>query len=122
MNFIKRIFGSVQPGYLIRAYVLSAAFMAFMTWMMLSLDGAKPMHDRAATLAVFGVGALLFPFSKLVWDEIKRVMMGETVFFMNAIVLMVLKVLVNFFLWGFSIFIAPVGILYLWFRSRNAAA
>nr|WP_312122275.1 hypothetical protein [Brevundimonas diminuta] len=49
-------------------------------------------------------------------------MMGETVFFMNAIVLMVLKVLVNFFLWGFSIFIAPLGILYLWFRSRNAAA
>lgn len=122
MNFVKRIFGSVQPRYLIRAYVLSAAFMAFMTWMMLSLDGAKPMHYRAATLAVFGVGALLFPFSKLVWDEIKRVMMGETVFFMNAILLMVLKVLVNFFLWGFSIFIAPLGILYLWFRSRNAAA
>lgn len=41
---------------------------------------------------------------------------------MFAIILMVLKVLVNFFLWGFSIFIAPVGILYLWFRSRNAAA
>ena len=122
MNFIKRIFGSVQPRYLIRAYVLSAAFMAFMTWMMLSLDGAKPMHDRAATLAVFGVGALLFPFSKLVWDEIKRVMMGETVFFMNAIILMVLKVLVNFFLWSFSIFIAPLGIAYLWLRSRNAAA
>ncbi|SPU46612.1 hypothetical protein [Brevundimonas diminuta] len=122
MNFIKRIFGSVQPRYLIRAYVLSAAFMAFMTWMMLSLGGAKPLHDRAATLAVFGVGALLFPFSKLVWDEIKRVMMGETVFFMNTIILMFLKVLVNFFLWGFSIFIAPLGILYLWFRSRNAAA
>ena len=122
MNFIKRIFGSVQPRYLIRAYVLSAAFMALMVWMVLSLDSAKPMHDRAVTLAVFGVGALLFPFSKLVWDEIKRVMMGETVFFMNAVILMFLKVLVNFFLWGFSIFIAPVGILYLWFRSRNAAA
>ena len=48
MNFIKRIFGSVQPGDLIRAYVLSAAFMAFMIWMVLSLDGAKPLHDRAA--------------------------------------------------------------------------
>ncbi|MFB7881673.1 hypothetical protein [Brevundimonas diminuta] len=121
MNFIKRIFGSVQPRYLIRAYVLSAAFMALMVWMTLSAGGAQPLHDRAAALAVFGVGALLFPFSKLVWDEIKRVMMGETVFFMNTLMLMVLKVLVNFFLWGFSIFIAPLGILYLWFRSRNAA-
>ncbi len=122
MNFIKRIFGAVQPRYLIRAYVLSAAFMALMVWMMFSTGGAQPLHDRAATLAVFGVGSLLFPFSKLVWDEIKRVMMDETVFFMNAIILMVLKLIVNLFLWGFSIFIAPVGILYLWFRSRSAAA
>ena len=121
MNFIKRIFGAVQPRYLIRAYVLSAAFMALMVWMM-ATDGAQPLHDRATTLAVFGVGALLFPFSKLVWDEIKRVMMGETVFFMNAIILMFLKLVVNLFLWSFSIFIAPLGILYLWFRSRNAAA
>ncbi|WP_312815950.1 hypothetical protein [Brevundimonas sp.] len=75
--FLKRIFGALQPTYLIRAYVISAVFMAMMVWLVLYPAKGEPLTiDRIAPLVIFGIGALLFPFSKLVWDEIKRVMMG----------------------------------------------
>jgi len=34
---------------------------------------------------------------------------------------MPLKLIVNYALWCFSIFIAPLGIAYLWLRSRQSA-
>ena len=120
--FLKRIFGALQPTYLIRAYVISAVFMAMMVWLVLYPAKGEPLTiDRIAPLVIFGIGALLFPFSKLVWDEIKRVMMGGNVFFLPIIFLLPLKLLVNYMLWGFSIFIAPLGIAYLWLRSRQSA-
>ncbi|MEG2314068.1 MAG: hypothetical protein RSB83_12035, partial [Brevundimonas sp.] len=64
--FLKRIFGALQPTYLIRAYVISAAFMAFMVWFVSYMAKGQPLTgDKIATLLVFGIGALLFPFSKL---------------------------------------------------------
>ncbi len=120
--FLKRIFGALQPTYLIRAYVISAVFMAMMVWLVLYPAKGEPLTiDRIAPLVIFGIGALLFPFSKLVWDEIKRVMMGGNVFILPVIILMPLKLIVNYALWCFSIFIAPLGIAYLWLRSRQSA-
>lgn len=120
--FLKRIFGALEPTYLIRAYVISAVFMAMIAWFVIYMAKGEPLtFDRIATLMVFGIGALLFPFSKLVWDEIKRVMMGSNIFILPVIILMPLKLLVNYALWCFSIFIAPLGIAYLWLRSRQSA-
>ncbi|WP_312815948.1 hypothetical protein [Brevundimonas sp.] len=42
-------------------------------------------------------------------------------FFLPVIILMPLKLIVNYALWCFSIFIAPLGIAYLWLRSRQSA-
>ncbi len=120
--FFKRIFGALQPAYLIRAYVISAAFMAFMVWFFTYMAKGAPLdHGRIITLVMFGIGALLFPFSKLVWDEIKRVMLGGNVFYLPIIFVLPLKLIVNYTLWCFSIFIAPLGIAYLWLRSRQSA-
>lgn len=120
--FLKRIFGALQPAYLIRAYVISAAFMALMLWFVIYMAKGAPLTvDQIVPLVIFGIGALLFPFSKLVWDEIKRVMMGGNVFYLPIIFVLPLKLVVNYVLWGCSIFIAPVGIAYLWLRSRQNA-
>lgn len=119
MSFFNRTFGSLEPKYLIRAYVLSAGFMALMVWMLFYLTEPSPDKNPLPILVFFGAGALLFPFSKLVWDEIKRVMMGGNVFFLNAFVLLFAKLIINYLLWSFSLFIAPIGLAYLWFRNRH---
>ena len=49
-------------------------------------------------------------------------LVGDTVVFMNAIVLLVGKLVVNLLLWSLGLFIAPIGMAYLWFRTRSAAS
>lgn len=120
MSFLNRTFGALDPKYLIRAYVLSAAFMALMVWMLTYSTPPSADKNPLPMLIYFSIGALVFPFSKLVWDEMKRVMMGGNVFYLNAILLLFCKLIINYLLWSFALFIAPIGMAYLWLRSRHA--
>jgi len=63
----------------------------------------------------------LFPFSKLVYDELKRFVLGDNVFFLNALVMLIAKFIINFALFLCAWFVAPLGIAYLWYVSRSRA-
>ncbi|MCQ9147654.1 MULTISPECIES: hypothetical protein [Brucella/Ochrobactrum group] len=120
MNFLRRIFGGVQLSYLIRSYLIGLIFFALMIGMALS---AEIKNGSPVGLIVFAsLSTLLFPFAKLVWDELRDLAFGNNVIFMNAIMLFMLKWFVNACLWAFAIFVAPIGILYLWFRTRQPLA
>lgn len=120
MTFLRRIFSGVQPSYLIRSYLIGLIFFALMFGMALSAETKNGMPIGLIAFAT--ISTLLFPFAKLVWDELRDLAFGNNVFFMNAIFLFMLKWFVNGFLWACAIFVAPVGILYLWFRTRQPKA
>lgn len=117
MNLLSRTFGATQPAYLIRSYVIGFVFSALMIWMMLQSPNGDGI--KGAPALYFLLCTLCFPFVKLVWDELRNLLLGDNFFLMNALFLMVLKLFVNIFLWGFAIFIAPSGLLYPWFRTRT---
>ncbi|MDR6623748.1 hypothetical protein [Caulobacter segnis] len=120
MNIISRMFGAVQPRFLARAYFLGALFFAMTVWIQLQAS-----HDLVRSVPVFllfAVSTLLFPFSKLVWNEARDFIVGDTVFFGNAIIVVFAKFLINAMLWSFAIFVAPLGMAYLWFRTRGASS
>ena len=120
MNFLRRIFGGLQPSYLIRSYLVGLIFFSLMIGMALN---AETKNGSPVGLIVFAsLSTLLFPFAKLVWDELRDLAFGNNVIFMNAMMLIMLKWLVNGFLWAFAIFVAPIGILYLWLRTRQPLA
>ncbi|MEJ5902426.1 hypothetical protein [Ochrobactrum teleogrylli] len=120
MNFLRRIFGGLQPSYLIRSYLIGLIFFALMIGVALN---AETKNGSPVGLIVFAsLSTLLFPFAKLVWDELRDLAFGNNVIFMNAMMLIMLKWLVNGFLWAFAIFVAPIGILYLWLRTRQPLA
>lgn len=45
--------------------------------------------------------------------------MGDNVFFMNAIVLLTIKLIIKMFIFGFAIPIGVIGILCLWVVRKN---
>ncbi|MNG09819.1 hypothetical protein D3C84_932550 [compost metagenome] len=47
--------------------------------------------------------------------------MGDNLFFVNALVMLMVKLFTMFLCWAFAIFVAPVGLLYLYFHHRRAA-
>ncbi len=116
MQILRRIFGSVDRAYLIRAYIISFAIFAF--YAAIFSRGTQPMQPSAWVFLI--VNTILFPFSKLVWDEAMSLLLGRNMFILPAIFLMLAKVIINVALWAGAILIAPIGILWLWYRTREA--
>lgn len=76
-----------------------------------------PMYGLWA-LAI--VCALLYPYSRFVYESIVGFVMGENVFFINAIFMLIVKYFTMALCWAFSIFIAPIGLAYLYFyHTKN---
>lgn len=125
MNFMKKIFRSMDTRYLIRAYVISAALFAYAIWAFSNQVGLQG-YQKAIMYGYAALSAVLFPFAKLVWDEIRNTIMGNnTIAYFGwwAIgVNYMLKIMVNAILWFFGIVVAPLGILYLWFLGRGSDA
>ncbi|APH56986.1 Hypothetical protein GbCGDNIH6_8247 [Granulibacter bethesdensis] len=108
----------MQPAYVVRAYVIGFALLALVAWVRFHAPSDHGGTDRYLSLAYLFICSLLFPFAKLVWDELRDVALGGNVFFINGLIALILKVFINGLLWAFALFIAPIGLLYLWFRTR----
>lgn len=120
MQFAKRILGGVNPSFLARSYILGFALFGVMAW---TMHQAEPNILRTIPkLALPLVCTLFYPFSKLVWNELRDFFMASNVIWMNAVVLFMLKATINVLLWALSPLIAPIGVLYLWYRTRPAGA
>tara|TARA_R110002072_G_scaffold89424_3_gene200478 strand:- start:745 stop:1131 length:387 start_codon:yes stop_codon:yes gene_type:complete len=124
MNFVRSIFGAVDRRYLIRAYFISLALLAYAIWAFSNQIGLQN-HQKALMIGYAILSAILFPFAKLVWDELRDMILGNSSiihFGWWAIAInFMLKIMVNVVLWFFAIGIAPLGVLYLWLRNRNTA-
>lgn len=122
MTFIKSIFGFVSPQYLIRAYLISLVIAVI--WFFANQAALEQNSQKILWYGYILVSALLFPFAKLVWDEVRDLIIGNngiTYFGLWAIgVNFMFKAIVNILLWALAIFIAPLGILYLWWKQSKA--
>ncbi len=119
--FTKRIFGAVEPRYLTRAYLISAALLIYAIWYFATQANLQ-LHQKGIMFAYAVLSAILFPFAKLVWDEIRNTIMGNTVLSYDGwavLVSFVAKIIINVLIWFCAILIAPLGILYLWVRTRG---
>lgn len=112
-----RIFGSLDRTYLIRAYCVGALYFALFLFMENNIGwSSNGLWNRI----IPGVICLiLFPFSKLVYDELKRFVFGDNVFYINTWVMLVGKIIINLVLFVMAWIIAPVGIAYIWFKTRG---
>lgn len=118
MNGLKRIFGGLNTQYMVRAYIIGAVFYALMIF--IAFQGEKGAAERSAVLIYFGACTLLFPFAKLVWDQLKGLALGEAFLILPIIFLYPAKLIVNLILFSFAVFLAPFGVAYIWFKTKEA--
>lgn len=122
MQFIKDNFRTLKLSYLIRQYFFGLIILgAYQAFTPLFFDEPTQYSFYLLVYYIFiGVNFLLYPFATLVWDEIKNLIMGNNVFFVNAIALLIAKLIIKLFIFGFSVPIGLIGILYLWIVRKNA--
>lgn len=63
---------------------------------------------------------LLYPYSRFVYESIIGFVMGENVFFVNAILMLITKFFTMTMCWVFAIFVAPIGFAYLYYHHSKA--
>ncbi len=77
------------------------------------MQNNKPIEIAAIAFVV--INTLLYPYSRFVYESIMDFIMGDNVFFLNAILILVVKFISMALCWGFAVFIAPVGLAYLYY-------
>lgn len=115
-QFLAITFGGLTPSYYARQLFFGALFAIFFIYMK-----SHTLHGiDFATVAVFVVSTLLYPYSRFVYESVVGFIMGRNVFFVNALLMLFFKVITMFMCWFLAIFIAPLGLLYLyWHHSRQ---
>lgn len=113
---LAKTFGGLSPQYYIRQFLFGLAFPAFIIFMV--SRGSSPIQFGMIALLV--VNTLLYPYSRFVYESVIGYIMGQNTFFLNAFVMLFAKAITMLLCWAFAIFIAPIGLVYLYFHHSRA--
>lgn len=107
-------FGGLTRQYYLRQFFFGLLFVAFYTFMLTRANRPFPVG--------FGlfltVSAFLYPYSRFVYESVVGFIMGDNLFILPLFLMMFAKALTMALCFVFAIFIAPIGLAYLYFRNR----
>lgn len=114
-GFINKTFGGLSRQYYFRQLFFALLIAGVMFWFKTAIRPPTP-----ALMVWLGVNTLLYPYARFVWESIVEFVVGQNMFFLPAIVLLVFKFATMMLCWQMAVLIAPVGLAYLfWHHSRN---
>ncbi|AGL85582.1 hypothetical protein [Pseudomonas protegens] len=117
-SLFAKTFGGLTASYYLRQLFFGALCAAFFIFM----KSRAPSGIDFTNAALSVVSALLYPYSRFVYESIVGFVMGTNVFYVNAGLMLGVKFLTMFICWFLAMFIAPLGLLYLyWYHSRHQA-
>lgn len=116
---IAKTFGGLSRQYYIRQFVFGLIFPVLVVF---ALSHASNPHPLAfGAYALFAVNTLLYPYSRFVYESIVGYILGQNVFYVNAFLMLFVKVMTMTLCWSLAMLIAPVGLLYLYFHHSRSA-
>lgn len=115
---IAKTFGGLSPQYYFRQFVFGLIFSAFIFY--IATHAGK--NIQYGILAFAAINTLLYPYARFVYESVIGFIMGDNVFFINAIFMIVTKLFTMSMCWTLSLFIAPVGLAYLYYHHSKTAA
>ncbi|EEE2004507.1 hypothetical protein CI266_004941 [Salmonella enterica subsp. enterica serovar Kotte] len=111
MDFLRKTFGGLNRPYYIRQLIFGGVISALLIWL-----GMKSSHGiNVPTTIIIVANAFIYPYSRFVYESIISFIMGENVFYINAILMLSVKLGMMLACWFFAFCIAPVGLIYLYF-------
>jgi len=118
-SIIARSFGGLTRAYYIRNFLFSLIFPALFIFISNFGKESVPGGLLALILSFMAVSCLLYPYARFVYESVVNYIVGRNMFFVNAVLMLVVKFMTMFLCWYLAIFIAPLGLAYLYFRNRS---
>ncbi|WP_445946302.1 hypothetical protein [Shewanella sp.] len=83
-------------------------------------SSSKPVDTPVMLIFFIIVNTLLYPYARFVYEKVIGFILGENVFFVNGLFLLLAKCFTMSICWAMAIFIAPVGLGYLYYyHTKN---
>lgn len=117
---IAKTFGGLSTSYYLRHLFFGLAFPIFILLMLSQSQGSHPLHVPALLMMV--VNTLLYPYSRYVYESVVNFILGENVFFVNVLLMLGVKLATMTVCWVFAIFVAPIGLAYLYFHHSRVSS
>jgi hypothetical protein len=116
-SFFSKTFGGLTTSYYVRQFVFGALFAI----LILSFVASSPsgLAGSPGLIVMSVVCTLLYPYSRFVYESVIGYVMGDNVFFVNAVFMLTVKLITMVMCWSFAIFVAPLGLAYLYWRNSR---
>ena len=116
-GIISKTFGGLTLQYYFRNFVFGLAISAGLAFLALK-GSSEPSMDF---LALGVLNTFLYPYSRFVYESVVRFIQGGNVFFSGIGIWGILKIFSMLLCWAWAIFIAPIGLAYLYWHHSRAA-
>jgi hypothetical protein len=119
---IRKTFGGLAARYYVRHFLFGLIFPALFLFA-LRHDAQNlqlPPENIYFGYFLFAANTLLYPYSRFVYESIVDYIMGENVFFVSGCLMLPVKFVTMAICWSWAIFIAPIGLLYLYIHHSRA--
>lgn len=113
---LAKTFGGLSKPYYFRQFFFGLLFFA----VILFPAFRSPQGVPFSLVVLVTINTLLYPYARFVYESIVGFVMGDNVFFVNAFLMLLVKVMTMALCWGFAVFIAPIGLAYLYFHHSKA--
>ena len=80
-------------------------------------DLTLPVQIKSAMTIL--LNTLLYPFARFVYESIVEFIMGDNILITNVIIALPVKFITMSMCWVYAIFIAPLGLIFLFFYHRK---
>jgi hypothetical protein len=117
-RMLARTLGGLTAPYYFRHFIFGLAITGFV-YAMLTQSG-RPFS--VANAGILLANSLLYPYARFAYESIVQFIVGENVFFANAVLFLAVKITMMAFCWVLAIFIAPIGLLYLFVRDDRKSS
>ncbi|MHC6225508.1 hypothetical protein ACYU03_12160 [Pseudomonas sp. X10] len=117
-SFFAKTFGGLTTSYYVRQFLFGLIFAVLIVAMALN----NPSGVKLGMVGFALINTLLYPYSRFVYESIVGYIMGNNVFFVNALLMLFVKLMSMAMCWSFAIFIAPVGLAYLFWRNSRPSS
>ncbi|WP_206951298.1 hypothetical protein [Trinickia acidisoli] len=116
---ITRSFGGLTRAYYIRNFLFGLIFPAMLLFVFSHGKAHMAMSVEAFLTVFVAANCFLYPYSRFVYESVVDYIVGRNLFFVNAILMLFVKLMTMLFCWYLAIVIAPIGLAYLYFRNRS---
>lgn len=115
MTIWQKTLGGLNFPYYFRHFLFGLICFAILFSGLVLNNEHSSLQNKIVTTAMLIISQCLYPYARFVYESIVGYILGKNVFFVNAIFMLITKLITIMLCWAFSIFIAPIGLIYLYF-------